>query len=161
MPNVTGELKDIVGSTLVSRVGRLRFRLVEPSIVGSGVSAGRILPTADVLVAPDSVGAWNVNLASTATLLNDAYYTLSIEWIEPGMPLTDFPDWEIRVGSRGGPLSDFIEFGGGRPSGGPNLSMVLLSLTEPPGLRRGQLWWQTNPDDPTDPRNTGRIYIGA
>lgn len=159
MPVVTGELKDIVGQTLASRVGRLKFRLVEPNIVATGSAAGRILPTAEESVTPSSGGSFSVNLADTSTMLADGYYVLSIEWVDSSMPMTDFPDWQIRVGPNGGTLSGLIDTGGGR--GGPNLSLVLLGLTQPPNLKRGQLWWKTNPDNPTDSRNTGQIYIGG
>ncbi|MDJ0321820.1 hypothetical protein [Pseudarthrobacter sp. PS3-L1] len=159
MPVITGELKDIVGATLASRVGRLRFRLVEPSIVASGSSRGRIIPTADQVVTPASDDSWSINLSSTTSLANDAYYLLFIDWIEPGIPLTDDPGWKIRIGNQGGPLSSFVTFTESR--GGYNFSQVILSLTEPPNLLPGQLWWQTNPDDPADPLNTGRIYRGV
>lgn len=159
MPVVTGELKDIVGATLASRVGRLIFRLIEPNIMASGSSAGRILPTAEESVTPISSGAFSVNLADTSRMLTDGYYVLTIEWADSSMPMSDFPDWQIRVGPNGGKLSGLIDSGGGR--GGPNLSLVLMSLTEPPNLKRGQLWWKTNPDNPSDSRNTGQIYIGG
>lgn len=159
MPVVTWELKDIVGATLASRVGRVIFRLVEPNIIASGSNAGRILPTAEVAVTPNSDGSGSVNLADTSTMLTDGYYVLTIEWVDSTMPHTDFPEWQIRVGPDGGKLSGLIDSGGGH--GGPNLSLVLMSLTQPPNLKRGQLWWKTNPDNPSDPRNTGQIYIGG
>lgn len=159
MPVVTWELKDIVGATLASRVGRVIFRLVEPNIVASGSNAGRILPTAEESVTPNSDGSGSVNLADTSTMLTDGYYVLTIEWVDSTMPHTDFPEWQIRVGPNGGKLSGLIDSGGGH--GGPNLSLVLMSLTQPPNLKRGQLWWKTNPDNPSDSRNTGQIYIGG
>lgn len=159
MPNVTGELKDIVGAPLANRVGRLKFRLVEANIVASGSSAGRILPTAEEVVAPVSSGSFAVNLNSTTTLLFEGYYTLAIEWLGSEGTFVDFPDWQIRVGPNGGSLETMITIGGSH--GGPNFSLVLMALTQPPNLKRGQLWWQTNPDNPSDSRNTGRIYIGG
>lgn len=161
MPAVTGELKDIIGSTLVSRVGRLIFRLVAPNIVAS---TGRVMPTAEVAVTPASDGSFTVNLTSTHTMLGDGYYVMSIEWVDSTMPHADFPDWQIRVGSSGGVLSDFIQFGGGGGNGGgngPNLSLVLLGLTKPPQLRVGQLWWKTDPNDPYGTANTGLVYVGG
>ena len=156
MPAVTGELKDIIGATLVSRVGRLIFRLVEPNIT---VSTGRVLPTAEVSVTPSSDGAFTVNLTSTSSMLGNGYYVMSIEWLDSSMPHADFPDWQIRVGSSGGNLGDFIDFGGGH--GGPNLSFVLTGLTKPSNLKVGQLWWKTDPNDPYGPANTGLIYVGG
>lgn len=156
MPAVTGELKDIIGATLVSRVGRLIFRLVAPNIT---VSTGRVMPTAEVAVTPSSDGSFTVNLTSTATMLGDGYYTMSIEWLDSSMPHADFPDWQIRVTSSGGNLGDFISTGGGH--GGPNLSLVLTGLTKPPQLRVGQLWWKTDPNDPYGTANTGLIYVGG
>lgn len=159
MPNVTFELRSIIGATLASRAGKVIFRLVEPNIVATGSSAGRILPTTEEGVIPNSDGSGSVNLSSTTSLLTDGYYVMTIEWVDKTMPLTDFPDWQIRVGPNGGRLEDMISGGGGH--GGPNLSLVLLGLTQPPNLKRGQLWWKTNPDNPSDSRNTGQIYIGG
>lgn len=160
MPVVTGELKDIVGATLASRVGKVIFRLVEPNIVATGSSAGRIIPTATEPVTPSTDGSFSVNLTSTHTMLADGYYVLTIEWLDSSMPHTDFPDWQIRVGANGGPLGGMTEVGagGGR---GPNLSLVLMGLTKPPNLKVGQLWWKTDPNDPYGTANTGLIYVGG
>lgn len=156
MPVVNWELKDIVGATLASRVGRVIFRLVEPNIVAA---TGRIIPTAEVAVTPASDGSGSVNLTATSSMLGNGYYVMSIEWLDSSMPRTDFPDWQIRVGSSGGNLGDFIDFGGGH--GGPNLSLVLTGLTKPPNLKVGQLWWNTDPNDPYGTANTGLIYVGG
>lgn len=165
MPVVTGELKDIVGATLVSRVGKIGFRLVAPNIVATGASAGRVIPTAVELITPSSDGSFSVNLTSTNTMLGDGYYVLFIEWTDATLPKTDFPGWQIRVGASGGPLSGFIEFGnpsgGGGGGNGPNLSLVLLGLTKPANLKVGQLWWKTDPNDPYGAANTGLIYVGG
>lgn len=160
MPVMTWELKDIVGATLASRVGRVIFRLVEPNVVATGTNAGRIIPTAEVAVTPNSDGSGSVNLTATSTMLGDGYYVISIEWVDTSKPNADFPNWKIRVGSSGGNLSEFIEMGSGGGNG-PNLSLVLMGLTKPANLRVGQLWWKTDPNNPEGPSNTGLIYVGG
>lgn len=159
MPLVTFDLIDIVGETFVSRVGRVLFWLNDPSIVAVGTYKGRLLPTSHAEVIPASTGKCSVDLNSTTSLGVDTYYKMRIEWNESTMPAKDYPDWQIRVGSGGGSLDDLLTSGGG--SGGPNLSLVLYGLTEPPNLAPGQLWWKTSVLDPYGPANTGLIYIGG
>lgn len=161
MPLVTGELRDITGSTLASRVGRLKFRLNEPQVVATGSLAGRVLPTAETIVTPGAGGAFEVELTATTTMLGNAFYVLAIEWVDSPGPFVDVPGWQIRVPSGGGSIADFITIGGSNGSSGKNLSLVLLGLSKPSSLAVGQLWWKTDPNNPEGPANTGEIYIGA
>lgn len=165
MPEVTGSIKDIVGESMANRVAELHFRLNAPNVQATSVGtllAGTIHPTEVIPVAPSSGGAFSVDLVLTTTMLADAWYEVGIVWAGSKEPLWDYPQWQIRVGS-GGNISEKIFL---RPPGGgwdgpiSNLSLVLLSLTEPTNLARGQLWWKVNPNNPTDPENTGLIYVG-
>lgn len=159
MPIVDFDLKDVVGDTFVSRVGRVLFWLNDPSIVAVGAYKGRLLPTSQAEVIPTSTGKCTVDLNSTTSLGVDTYYKMRIEWNESTMPAKDYPDWQIRLGAGGGSLDELITTTGG--SGGPNLSLVLIGLTEPPNLAPGQLWWETSALDPEGPKNTGRIHLGV
>lgn len=166
MPNVTGELSSLLGASMAAQVGKVRFRLNEPGIVASGSAAGRVIPTSSALITPESDKTFTANLAQTTLMLSDAFYIMTIEWNDTTQPNTDYPQWQIRVPASGGSLHDLISLGstsGGGGGGGavPNGSLVLMGLTEPPGLRRGQLWWKTDPNNPYGPANTGKIYIGG
>ncbi|OIH81966.1 hypothetical protein BLJ79_21650 [Arthrobacter sp. UCD-GKA] len=155
-----------MGATLTSRVGKLVFRLNTPNIGTAGAIASRVLPTAEHPVTPSSDGSFSVELTQTDLLLTDAWYVLSIEWNDASMPNTDFPEWQIRV-TGGGTLLDMVVLGpphGGW--GGPlaNLSLVLVSLTQPENLQAGQLWLQAAPDSYASPNpalNTGKLFRGA
>ncbi|MDR4533202.1 hypothetical protein [Glutamicibacter sp. PS] len=166
MATVTGNLKDIVNQAMGDRQGELVFRLSDPSIAAVGANAGTIYPTAEQRVVPSSTGAFTVNLQTTTSLLNDAWYTLQIEWLDDEGGVMDFPGWQIRVGVDGGSIDKLITFG--PPGGGwggqlPNLSLVLVSLTKPDNLQVGQLWLQAAPeahDSPDQGLNTGKLYRG-
>lgn len=166
MPTITGELRDIVGGALTSRVGKLVFRLNTPNIGTAGAIASRVLPTAEHKVTPATDSTFSVELTQTDLLLTDAWYVLEIEWNDETMPNTDFPEWQIRV-TGGGTLLDMIVLGPpGGGWGGPlaNLSLVMVSPTKPPNLQVGQLWLQAEPDSSTSPNpalNTGKLFRGA
>lgn len=161
MATVTGSVKDIVGAAMADRVARLVFELSEPSIQAASTTPGVIHPTVKERVAPTSTGTFTVNLIATTALLNDVWYTLTIEWLDASMPSLDAPDWQIRVPVAGGVLSDLISIGPRRRGDGgarPNLSLVWVSLTAPPRPASRQLWLKQDPDDPNNPANTGKLY---
>lgn len=161
MPTVTGEVRDIVGGSMASRVAELVFRLNAPNIGTSGAIASRIIPTAKHTVKPSSDGSFSVDLTQTDILLGDAWYELGIVWNESEGPSWDYPQWQIRV-TGSGPLIDMVVMGPpGGSWGGPigNLSLVLIALTRPPNLQRGQLWLKGDPNDPAN--NSGDLYRGV
>lgn len=167
MTVVSGSLRDLVGASMANRQGVLVFRPNEAMVQSATTTPGTIHATAEVRVTPSSNGSFSVNLTATTVMLNDCYYTLRIEWVDGAGGQMDFPDWQIRVpvGS-GGHIGNYITLG--PPNGGwggslPNLSLVLMSLTFPDNLQRGQHWWKTDPDDPQNynGRNTGEIYRGV
>ncbi|MFJ5106639.1 MULTISPECIES: hypothetical protein [unclassified Glutamicibacter] len=167
MPAVTGYLKDLVGAAMANRQGVLVFRPNEAMVQAATTTPGTIHSTAEVRVTPASNGSFSVNLTATTVMATDCFYTLRIEWVDGAGPSMDFPGWQIRVPvGAGGSLDQFIVIG--PPDGGwggslPNLSLVLMSLTFPGNLQRGQLWWKTDPDDPQNynGRNTGEIHRGV
>lgn len=167
MAIVSGSMKDLVNASLATRQGRLIFRLSEPSIAVTGANAGSVYPTAESsVIASTSTGNFSIDLQTTTSLLTDAWYIPSIEWLDEAGGATDFPNWQVRVPVSGGSLDKLITLGA--PSGGwggslPNLSIVQMGLTRPDNLQVGQLWWKTDPDDPNNlnGKNTGRIEKGV
>lgn len=168
MPTVTGYLKDLVGAAMGNRKGKLVFRPNAPMVQAASTTPGTIHSTAEISVTPASNGSFSVNLTATTVMLQDAYYTLRIEWLDSEGGAMDFPNWQIRVpvGS-GGHIGEFIVLG--PPNGGwggslPNLSLVLVSETRPDNLQVGQLWLQATPGEHASPDgalNTGNLYRGT
>lgn len=164
MATVTGFLKDIVGANMADRVAALLFELNAPAIQATSTTPGTIHPTEKQKVTPAANGSFSVDLVASTVMLTNSWYNLTIQWNDSAGTLTDFPDWQIRVPSSGGILSELITVagrGGGPGNPGPNLSAVLMGLTTPPNLAAGQLWWKTDPNNPEGPANTGLIYIGG
>lgn len=166
MTAVSGSVKDLVGASMASRQCVLVFRPNEAMIQTATTTPGTIHPTAEVRVTPASNGDFTANLTATTVMLNDCFYVLRIEWLDADGGHMDFPNWQIRVTTSAGHIGQFITLG--PPDGGwggslANLSLVLMSLTFPDNLQRGQLWWKTDPDDPQNynGRNTGIIERGV
>lgn len=155
MALVTGSLKDILGYNFTGRQGEIRFFPPEPGIRVTGVP-GQIVPTAAVSATFGADGEFTADLANTSTFLTDMYYMMQIRWLDSGegAPLSDFPDWQVRVTGAGN-LSDMITFGTPAGGGKPNKSIWWVGLTAPPS--HGYMWLHTNPDDPQDPANTGDV----
>lgn len=146
MPAVTGSITDIVGSLMADRQGVLKFRLNAPNIQAGSSIPGTIHPTAGEWVTPDVAGDFSVNLRSTTTMLTDAWYVLEIHWLD-GSPMTDFPQWQIRVPSAGGLLVNLISTGPSNGGGGGANPMVWwVGLTPPP--HHGLIWNYLDPDNP-------------
>lgn len=157
----SGNVKHFTGVSLASQVAEIGFRLHEPSMVVAGSNAGTIIPTVERWITPNAEGAFSVAMESVTGMLNDAWYVLVVKWNDAAGTLMDFPFWQFRPGNSGGSIEDIVYTGGGQGGGpGANLSLVLISLSKPPQLKRGQLWWKTDPNNPTNPANTGQIWIG-
>lgn len=167
MAIVNGSMKDIVNASMAGRAAKLFFRLNDTGVASVGSNAGTVYPADEQPVSPSSsTGNFSIDLQTTTSMLHEAFYTLRLEWLEGGGPGLDFPNWQIRVPADGGRIDRLITLG--PPSGGwggslPNLSLVLMGLTRPENLQVGQLWWQTDPEDPNNlnGKNTGRIYRGV
>jgi hypothetical protein len=145
MAAVTGTLTEVGGAHLVGKTPQLIFTLNVPN-----AKSGVLYPTEPLLVTPASDGTWTANLASTTDMLDDAWYTLSIRWLDGGTHRQwDFPNWALQVPTAGGVFSDLF----GKPP--TNQRMVYVSLTPPDDPRPFTLWLEQDPTDPDNPLNTG------
>lgn len=149
MPNVTGNLTDVGGGHLVGKIPEIHFTLNAPN-----AKAGVMLPTEPVTVQPATDGSFTAPLQSTVDMLDDAWYTVSIQWLDAGgnYVKADFPDWALQVPSGGGSFSDLF----GRPP--QNTAMIYVSLEAPAELRPWSFWLEDDPIDPDNPLNTGNLY---
>lgn len=149
MPNVTGNLTDVGGGHLVGKYPEIHFTLNAPN-----AKAGVMLPTQPLTVAPASDGSFTAALQSTLDMHDDAWYTVSIQWLDGAgnYVKADFPDWNLQVPSGGGSFSDLF----GRPP--KNTAMIYVSLVEPEDPRNWTFWLKDDPVDPANPLNTGNLY---
>lgn len=149
MAVVTGNLKDIGGATMANRNGVVKFTLNRGNITASG---GGLRPDNTQTVTPTSDGTFSTNLEATSGMLLDAWYNVRVEWLDNVGNLITYMEFQIKVPSGGGVLSDLIEPGG---NGNANPLIWWVGLTAPPSRR--YLWLHTNPDNPDDPANTGDV----
>lgn len=149
MAVVTGNLKDIGGAAMANRNGVVKFTLNAGNLTASG---GGLRPDNTQTVTPTSDGTFSTNLEATAGMMLDAWYNVRVEWLDNVGNLITYMEFQIKVPSGGGVLSDLIEVGG---SGNANPLIWWVGLTAPPSRR--YLWLHTNPADPDDPANTGDV----
>lgn len=149
MPTVSGTLTDVGGGHLVGKIPEIWFTLN-----AANSKTGVMLPTEPLKVTPASDGTWTTTLQSTTDMLNDAYYTVSIQWLDAGgnYVKADFPDWALQVPTSGGVFSDLF----GKPPS--NTRQVYVSLTPPDNPRPFTMWLEQNPANDADPLNTGNLY---
>ncbi|ASN20709.1 hypothetical protein [Arthrobacter sp. YN] len=147
MPNVpvTGNVTEISGDHLAGMNPEIHFKLNSPQ-----AKAGKIFPTQILTVAPASNGSFTANLESTTDMMDDAWYTVSIQWLDAGgnYVKADFPDWQLQVPTTGGSFTNLF----GKPP--KNTRMVYVSLTPPDNPRPFALWLKANPANDDDPANT-------
>lgn len=150
MPNVTGNLTDVGGGHLVGKIPEIHFTLNAPNS-----KAGVMLPTEPVTVQPASDGSFTAALQSTTDMMDDAWYTVSIQWLDAGgnYVKADYPDWALQVPTGGGSFSDLF----GRPP--KNTLMFFVSLSAPVDPPKNSAWLQDDPADPANPLNTGKLYL--
>jgi hypothetical protein len=148
MAVVTGTLYDISGGHLAGKFPDLVFTLNDTAATSGGVYV-----TEPSVVTPGSDGSFTANLPSTDLMRDDNYYSLQIRWLDTAgnTSRVDFPDWKIRVPTAGGNIVDLR-------GGGSNLSIVYVSLTAPDHPIPYMLWLEQDPDDTTNPANTGNLY---
>jgi len=150
VPTITGTLTEIAGGHLAGQYPEVVFTLNK-----TGTTESTIYPTEPAKVTPASDGSFSVNLADTTKMLDDSWYTMSIQWLDGAANYNriDYPDWKIRVPTAGGPI-------GNLRGNGSNLSMVYVSKTPPANPVPFMLWLQQDPanPDPYDPDNTGKLY---
>lgn len=165
MAAVTGNLKDITGGTFGSREGVIQFTLNAGNI---RVGSGNVIPNNTREVVPDfDTGEFSINLEPTEAMALDAWYTVSILWLqqsESGVrepaALASYVDLKIRVPSGGGRIDELWDSGGGGGTPGPNSRVVWVSQTAPANPHRFMLWLEQEPGptpDPFDSRNTGNL----
>lgn len=149
MPNVTGTLTDVGGGHLVGKYPEIHFTLNGPN-----TKDGVMLPTQPLTVQPAADGSFTAPLQSTVDMHDDAWYTVSIQWLDSAgnYVKADFPDWNLEVPSGGGSFSDLF----GRPP--KNTAMIYVSLSAPADPRRWTFWLKDDPTNPANPLNTGELY---
>ncbi|MCP1414415.1 hypothetical protein [Paenarthrobacter sp. A20] len=152
MPNVPvpGNVTEISGNHLSGRNLEVHFTLNAPQ-----AKSGKIFPTQPLTVAPASDGSFTANLESTTDMMDDAWYTVSIQWLDSGgnYVKADFPDWQLNVPTGGGSFSDLF----GRPP--KNTLMFYVSLTAPVNPPKNSAWLKDDPTNPENPLNTGELYL--
>lgn len=151
MAVVTGNLKDIGGASMGNRNGVVKFTLNAGNITASG---GGLRPDNTQTVTPSSDGTFSTNLEPTTGMLLNGWYDVRVEWLDNVGNLITYMEFQIKVPSGGGVLSDLIELGGGG-GGRANPFIWWVGLTAPPSKR--YLWLHMNPADNTDPAGTGDV----
>lgn len=149
MPAVTGKLTEVSGGHLVGKAPEIHFTLNAPN-----AKSGVMLPTEPLTVAPATDGSFTANLQSTEDMMDDAFYTVSIQWLDAAgnYVKADFPQWKIRVPLGGGAFSDLF---GSPPK---NSAMIYVSLSPPTNAPNGAWWLEDDPTDPDNPLNTGNLH---
>lgn len=151
MAVVTGNLKDIGGAEMADRKAVVYFTLNAANITATG---GGIRPDMSKKVTPGSDGTFSTNLEPTASMLAEAWYMVRVEWLDNVGNLVSYLEFQIKVPSSGGTLSDLADLAGSA-GGGANQFIWWVGLTAPPSRR--YLWLHMNPNDNTDPAGTGNI----
>ena len=149
MAVVTGNLKDIGGASMANRNGVVKFTLNAGNITASG---GGLRPDNTQTVTPTSDGTFSTNLEPTSSMLRDAWYDVRVEWLDNVGNLITYMEFQIKVPSGGGVLSDLIELGS---NGNANPLIWWVGLTAPPSRRF--LWLHTDPNDNSNTANTGDV----
>lgn len=149
MPNVTGTLTDIGGGHLVGKYPEIVFELNRPN-----TKAGVLLPTEPVRAIPATDGTFSAPLQSTTDMLDDAWYTISIQWLDTAGNYirADFPDWTLEVPTTGGVFSNLF----GKPPA--NQRMVYVSLAALADPLPYTMWLEQDPANDANPLNTGKLY---
>ncbi|WP_190263684.1 hypothetical protein [Glutamicibacter nicotianae] len=165
MALVTGNLKDITGGLLATREGIVQFTLNQGNI---RVNGDNVIPDNTRGATPDAAtGEFSINLEPTDQMALDAWYTVSVLWLQQDdggfkkpAALASYVDMKIRVPSSGGSIGQLIDPNAGSGGGGANNRIVWVSQTAPSNPRPFMLWLQQEPGpdpDPFDSRNTGLL----
>lgn len=135
MAVVTGTLSDFQLDALAPYSPQVVFT---PS--GVATSLSRLLATRPVTVVPDATGFFSVDLVPSTTLVPDAWYDVTIRWLEAdgGYAATDHVGWRLDVPPAGGTISDLFRVNAGRAD-------VWIGPTEPVDAQpTGSLWINTS-----------------
>jgi hypothetical protein len=149
MPAVPGNLTEVSNGHLVGKAPEIHFTLNAPN-----AKSGVMIPTEPHTVQPATDGSFTANLLATEDMMDDAWYTVSIQWLDAAgnYVKADFPDWQLRVPLGGGTFSDLF----GRPP--KNTQMFYVSLSPPTNVPKGTWWLEDDPPDPENPLNTGNLH---
>ena len=149
MPNVTGTVTEVGGGHLNGKIPEIHFTLNAPNRKN-----GILVPTQPLTVQPDTNGDWTANLQQTTNMHDLAWYTISIQWLDAGgnYVRADFPDWALQIPADGGAFSELIS----KPP--TNTQMVWVSLTPPTNKQLFTKWLEQDPENPSNPLNTGKLY---
>jgi len=163
---VTGNLKDITGGLMDSREGIVQFTLNQGNI---RVSSGNVIPDNTRGTKPEADGSFSINLEPTDQMALDAWYTVSVLWLQQDdsgfkkpAALASYLNLKIRVPSSGGSIGQLYDpNAGGGGGSNPNNRIVWVSQTAPSNPRPWMLWLKQEPGpnpDPFDSRNTSDLY---
>ena len=149
MATIYGKLSDFGLRSLA------RFRpVVRFTPSGAGVKGGLLLAGRAVEVPVASNGRFSVELEPTDGVTPEAWYTVSIEYLNEGGQYTslDILGYRLYVPAPGGQIGDM-------PGAPASVDTVLVSLAPPPPGYKG---WYLNapgpgqdPGDPDDPASSG------
>ncbi|MFJ2318427.1 hypothetical protein ACIOTN_17195 [Glutamicibacter sp. NPDC087661] len=149
MAIVSGDVLDLGGQSMAAYNAVVIFNLNRPNIMANG---GGIRPDKPKKVTPTSDGKFSTNLEPTVSMLADAWYNVRVEWLDDKGNLIAYLEFQIRVPSGGGTLSELANLNG-IGGGGANPWIWWVGLTPPPA--RGYIWNYLDPADPD--RETGPI----
>lgn len=127
---VTGTLADFGLNSMLTDAATITFTPSGPTIRGMF-----LLATRPITVTPDVLGAFTVQLATTAEMIPPRWFTITIKWLDSGGQYVnvDFPDWRLFVPFGGGAITDLLQLP-------PNPQMIWTSESEPlyPSV---DMWW--------------------
>lgn len=134
LATVTGALSDIGVAAFPTLSPRLIFTLSGPATEGTRVFATK----PKVVPVNAGSGIFTVDLQTTTNLRPAAWYTITIEWLDPSgnYVAADFLEWKLFVPSGGGNLADLLE----TPV---NPMLFWAGPTPPPNPQPGQYWLNT------------------
>ena len=146
MPIVTGNVSTF-GLESVSLAGAvIEFIPSNPAMTGDRyVLTAR---TVRVPITPGS-GAFTATLATTETTRPATFYRIRIVSLDANANFThiDFPDWELRVPTTGGPIADLLVLGA-------NPGMVWVGNSPPNTQIVPGVWWLV-----TDPESENHGWL--
>lgn len=148
MATVTGDVLDLGGQPMAAYNALVVFTLNRPNIMATG---GGIRPDKPKPVTPGADGKFSTNLEPTFSMLADAWYNVRVEWLDKAGNLVAYLEFQIRVPTSGGTLTELAHLDG--PGGGANPWIWWVGLTPPPN--RSYIWNYLDPADPD--RETGPI----
>lgn len=159
MATVTGNALDITGGSMDSREVKVVFTLNQTNI---RMVTGGLRPDNSVKVTPESNGDFDVKLEPTTGMALDAWYDVSLEWLQGGVPLAGWLGVKIRVPAAGGRIDQLVDLSAGGGGGG-NFNGRIVWVGQSPPVRPYpfMLWLEQEPGpdpDPLDPRNTSILH---